>query len=155
MSRVRCKEAAAIGSEHFDRFLRSNRSLGDHLPCALEGVGDRIGFQVLDYALRAEKNRGHQREREQHVEHGPHKIHPEIADGVCPLANEAAHQGDRSGQARASRDKILHCQRGHLDQVTQRGFPAVGLPVGVGHEADRGIEGQIGGDGSRLRRGAR
>jgi len=34
----------------------------------------------------------------------------------------------------------MHHQREHLTELAHRGFAAVVLPVGIGHEADRGVE---------------
>ena len=40
----------------------------------------------------------------------------------------------------------------HLGEVAHRRLAAVGLPVGVGHEADRGVERQVGHDAGQVGR---
>jgi hypothetical protein len=46
----------------------------------------------------------------------------------------------------AADTKVLHRQPEHLRQIGQRALAAVVLPVGVGDEADGGVEGEIGRD---------
>ena len=45
------------------------------------------------------------------------------------------------------RDEVLHGQAGHLHEIGHRAFAAIVLPVGVGDEADGGVEGEFGLDG--------
>jgi hypothetical protein len=40
----------------------------------------------------------------------------------------------------------MHGETGHLGQIAHRGLGRVGLPIGVGDEAHRRIEGEIGRD---------
>ena len=40
----------------------------------------------------------------------------------------------------------MHGEPGHLGQIAHRGLTAVGLPIGVGDEAHRRVEGEIGSD---------
>ena len=80
------------------------------------------------------------RERQQDVEGRTRQVDPEIADRLRRVAGNAPRQGDQHGHARRRRDEVLHGQRQHLRQVAHRRFAAVALPVGVGGEADRGIE---------------
>jgi hypothetical protein len=56
------------------------------------------------------------------------------------------YQGDRHRHTDRGRDEVLHRQRRHLGQVTHGGLAGVGLPVGVGDEADRGVPGDVVGD---------
>ena len=70
------------------------------------------------------------------------QIHPEVADFVRPAARESANQGDRDGDSHCGGDEVLHGQPGHLHQVALGCLARVGLPVGVGDEADRGVPGQ-------------
>ena len=67
-------------------------------------------------------------------------------------AREAADQRHRQHDAGRGRQEILVGQAEHLDEIRQRAFAAVVLPVGVGDEADRGVEGEIRGDRGLLRR---
>ena len=96
----------------------------------------------------------HQEERvghadgQQHVERAAGHIDPERAHGLRRRAGEAADQGDRKGDAGRGRQEVLVRQAQHLRQVGQRAFAAVALPVGVGDEAGRGVEGEVRRDGA-------
>jgi hypothetical protein len=46
----------------------------------------------------------------------------------------------------AAGHEILHREAEHLAQVAHRGLPAIALPIGIGHKARRGIEGELGPD---------
>ncbi len=59
------------------------------------------------------------------------------------LAGDAAKQGDGDGGAGGGGDEVLGGEPHHLAEVGEAGFAGVGLPVGVGHEADRGVEGEL------------
>ena len=55
-------------------------------------------------------------------------------------------------------DEVLHGEPHHLGDVLHGGLAAVGLPVGVGDEADGGVEGEVRPDGAyprTARRGTR
>ena len=43
----------------------------------------------------------------------------------------------------AAADEIVKRQPDHLREIRHGGFPAVALPIGVGRETDRGIEGEM------------
>ena len=58
-------------------------------------------------------------------------------------AREAADQRDGERDAGRRREEVLDRQAEHLHEIGHRGFAAVVLPVGVGDEADRGVEGEI------------
>ena len=59
-------------------------------------------------------------------------------------AREAANEHERQYNAGRRRQEVLVREAEHLREVGQRAFAAVVLPVGVGDEADRRIERQIG-----------
>ena len=59
----------------------------------------------------------------------------------------ASDEGQQYGHSRRCGSEVLDGQPRHLREEAHRRFAAVGLPVRIGHEADGGIEGQIGGDG--------
>ena len=65
---------------------------------------------------------------------------------VCSSARKTADERDRQHDAGRRRQKVLMRQAEHLHEVRQRAFAAVVLPVGVGDEADRRVEGEIGRD---------
>ena len=55
--RVGIEEAAAIRPDLLDGLLRGDRTLRDRLRGAFDRLGDRVGMEVLDHALRAEEQR--------------------------------------------------------------------------------------------------
>ena len=55
-------------------------------------------------------------------------------------AREAARQRQRDAEPDGGRGEVVPGQPGHLGQVAHRRLAAVPLPVGVGREADGGVE---------------
>ncbi len=106
--------------------------------------GQRMGIvgKGLRHALPDQQQRQQQAQRQQAVEGGAGHVDPEVAQRRCTAPGNAAAQRDQHGQAGGGTDKVLHGQAEHLAEVADRGLTAVGLPVGVGHEADRGVERQ-------------
>ena len=66
--RVGVEEAAAVGAELLDGFLRRDGPLRDGLRRAFDRLGDGVGMEVLDDALRAQDERRDDRDRKQDVE---------------------------------------------------------------------------------------
>ncbi len=115
-------------------------------------VGLYVGPEGLHHALRDEQQRQHERERQQHVERAAGEVDPEVADPVGLGAGEAADQRHQHRHAGRRRDEVLHREPEHLGEVAQGGLAAVGLPVGVGGEADRGVERELGRHRAEARR---
>ena len=157
MRAIGVDEAAAVGAENLDGFLRGDGTLRDHL------IGDGLGGglavragglhglriqklrgvvrpQVLNHALGDENQRNHQARGEQNPEHAARRIHPEIADGLRFLARDAANNGDGQRDADRRRNKVVIGEPGHLREIAHRRFAAVVLPVGVGGERSGGVE---------------
>ena len=84
-----------------------------------------------------------QRDRQQHIQRDAEQIGPCVADGVAGAAGKGADQRKGHGDAGGGGDEVLHRQPGHLAEIAEGAFAAVGLPVGVGDEADGGVERQI------------
>ena len=143
MRGVGVEEAAAIGAEHLDGDLRGDRAERDRLLRAFERRRVDIGAERLRHAETDVDERQHDAERQQDVERGAGQIDPEIADRLARRAGEAADQRHRDGDAGRGRDEVLHRQAGHLHEIGHRAFAAVVLPVGVGDEADGGVEGEL------------
>ena len=70
--------------------------------------------------------------------------------GLAP--HEAAYQGDDDGHAGGGGDEVVHRKPHHLGEVAGRQLAAVVLPVGVGDEADRGVQRQLPGKGREFLR---
>jgi hypothetical protein len=137
---VRVVEATAVGAELLDGLLAGHRTAGDGLLGAAEG-GDSVVVQleVLDRPSRDQQDRGDDRDGQQDAQHRAHQVDPEVAQIAGAIAGEPAYQGDRHRHADGGRDEVLHRQAGHLHQMALRRFAGVGLPVGIGNEADRGV----------------
>jgi hypothetical protein len=61
---------------------------------------------------------------------------PSASRRAKPRINASDRDADRR------RDEIVHRQPRHLHEVAHRRFRHIGLPVGVGDEADPGVERQ-------------
>ena len=59
------------------------------------------------------------------------------------LAGKTTDQRDGDGDASRGRDKILNRESGHLHEITECGFSAISLPVGIRHETDCRIKRQV------------
>ena len=136
------EEAAAIGAEHLDGDLRGDRPDRDRLLGAFQRRRIDIGAERLRHALPDEEEGVGDADRDEDVEGAAGDIDPEIADRARRAAGEAADERDRQHDARRRRQEVLVGQAEHLRQVGERAFAAVVLPVGVGDEADGGVEGE-------------
>ena len=143
MGRVDAEEAAAVGAELLDGDLGGGRAERQQLLLTFQGVERQVGRQALGHPLPDQQQRQDQRHRQQHVETETHQILPEVAKVGGLLAGDAAKQGDGDGGAGGGGDEVLGGEPHHLAEVGEAGFAGVGLPVGVGHEADRGVEGEL------------
>ena len=83
------------------------------------------------------------RERQEDVEGDPREIGPKVADAFPTIGGEGPRQSRGDGDAHSGGEEILHRQPSHLRQMTEGAFSAVELPVGVGDEADGGVERQV------------
>ena len=84
------------------------------------------------------------------------QIDPEVADRLRLLAREPARERDGDRDAGSRGREVLHRERRHLREVAHRRLADVRLPVRVGQEADRRVEGEVRrerrGVGRRVRR---
>ena len=142
MRRVGVHEAAAVGAELLDDFLRRDRPLRDRLRSALERLRIHVRTEVIRHALPDEKQREDKRERKQHPQRRAREIDPEIADRLGAAPRETANHRRRHRDSRRRRKKVVRRQPDHLRQVAQRLLARICLPVGVGRKARRRIERQ-------------
>ncbi len=140
---VRVEEPAAVGPELLDRLLRGDRAHRDRLRAA-GGLDVRV--EVLDHALGGENEGGDEREGEEKPENDAGQVDPEVADPVRLAAGEPADQGDHDRDAGRGREEVLDREPGHLREVARGDLARVRLPVGVGHERDGGVQGEVGGE---------
>ena len=99
--------------------------------------------QVLRDALPDEEQADDDRQRQQDVEGGARQIDPEIADDAAFAPEEAADHRGPDGDAGRRRHEVLRRQPDHLAEIRHRRLAAIGLPVGVGDEAHRRVEGKV------------
>ena len=142
MRRVDAEEATTVGAQLLDRNLAGGRAERNDLIDALHRHGIHVLREGLRHALPDQVQRQQQAQRQQAVEGGAGHVDPEVAQGLGRFATDAAAQRNQHGQAGGGADEVLHGEADHLAEVAQRRFTAVGLPVGVGHEADGGVERQ-------------
>ncbi len=166
---VRVEKAAAVGAEHFDRLLRSDRALRDGLRrhsggrafagsvggghgLRLQQLRSVVGAQVLHHALRHQHDRVDEADRQQHPEGRARQVDPEVAEGAHLLACDAADERDRQCEPGGCRPEIVRGEAEHLRQVAHGGFGRVGLPVGVRRERNSRAPGQNRRDGGQVLR---
>ncbi len=137
---VGVEEAATIGAEHLDRFLRCDRADRERLLDAFEGRHIDRSRQCLRHAARDEEDRVGDAKREQQIQRHARHVGPEITDRRCAAARKAAEQRKGERDARRRREEVVDGQAEHLAEVRHRRFAAIALPVGVGGETDRGVE---------------
>ena len=160
MRRVRIEEPAAVGPQHLDRLLRGHRPLRDRLRrhhrrhrfaiCACRGYRLRlhqrrrvVGLEVLHHALRHQRQRIHQADRQQHPQRSARQVHPEVAQRLRLAPRDAADERDRQRHAHRRRPEVVRRQPHHLGQVAHRGLGHIRLPVGVGGKRRRSVPRQI------------
>ena len=103
-------------------------------------VADRVAAQVLNRALRDQDHRHHHRERDQDPHDRPCQVDPEVAEVARAGAGDAADQTDHHRHAGRRRHEVLDGEPDHLREVAHRLLAREPLPVGVGDEADGGVE---------------
>ena len=83
-------------------------------------------------------------DRKQDVERPASHVHPEISDGFRGVPRKSANQSHGHGHSGRGGDEVLDRESSHLNKITNRRLGRVRLPVRVRHEADGGIERQVG-----------
>ena len=157
MRGVGVEEAAAVGAEHLDGFLRGDRTLGDGLGGDglgfAVGAGDGLGFdefggvvgaEVLDDTLGDEREGEDEGDRGEDPEDGAGHVDPEVAEGPGFAAGNTADERDGERHADGGGPEVMGGEAEHLGEIAHGGLGRVGLPVGVGGEGDGGVEGEGG-----------
>ena len=138
--RVGVIKPPAVGAELLDRFLAGHRAAGNPLLPTGKGADHLImQMEVLDRPTGNQHDRGDDRQGQQNPHGAPHQINPEIAQLSDVPAGESAHQRDRDRHTHRRRHEVLHPKASHLDQMPLGRLTRIRLPIGVGHETDRGI----------------
>ena len=143
MRRVGVKETAAVGPQHFYRFLRGHRPHRQHLAYAFKGGKSLIRRKTLRYALLNKEQRNQQRNGQQQPESNAGQIDPGVTQGADLLPGVSAGEGKDHRDAGGGGEEVLHRQPGHLAKATHGGFTGIGLPVGVADKAHCRIQRQI------------
>ena len=143
MGGIGIEEAAAIGADLLDRLLARHRSDDQGLVRPLQrGDVDVLG-EGLGHALDRQHHRHHHGQGQEHVEADPHHVPPEVAEPLAPVGGEGPGQRADNGDAGGPGQEVLYGQADHLREVRHGRLAGIGLPVGVGDEADRGVERQV------------
>ncbi|KAG1177239.1 hypothetical protein G6F35_016403 [Rhizopus arrhizus] len=131
MRRVGVEEAAPVGAQQLDGFLRGDRAHRQRLRRGDGGIGhglalgiqDRlalgvharlvvmqgfhrlhvlVGAEVLDHALADERQRQHEGQGQQHIQRAADHVGPEVADGGRAVPRQPADQREQDGDAGSS-----------------------------------------------------
>ena len=103
----------------------------------------RDGSHVCGNALPDEHERPDDRDRQQDVQDPAREVHPVVAERLGAASREPAEQGDRDREAGGRGGEVADGQHRGLGQVGRAGLTGVVLPVGVGLEAHRRVEGEV------------
>ena len=122
MRAVGVEESAAVGAEHLDGFLRSDRPWPMVCAAVLERVHGGVGMEILRNALPDQQQRVDDAAGQQDVEQRARHIDPEVADGAGLRALDAADERDGDDDAHGRRPEVVRGQAGHLGQVAHRAF---------------------------------
>ena len=141
MRRVDAEEPAAVGAQLLDRDLAGSRPHRQALVSALQRQRVNVMRKVLRHALPHQQQRQHDAQRDQAIQRDAGEVRPEITQVLRRAAADTTAERQQHGNTGGRADEVLHRQADHLAQVAQRRFAAVALPVGVGDEAHRGIDG--------------
>ncbi len=102
-----------------------------------------VGLEILDHSLGNEKEGVDKGDRQQQIKIHADKINPEIADGTSRMPGDTSYEGRSYGDSHGSGDEVMEHEANHLRKIREGRLTAVTLPVGVGCETDRRIEGQV------------
>ena len=122
-------------------FLAGDGSHRQRLLRSLERRDREVVAEVLNHSLLHKQQRQHDRERNEDVERSPNSIDPEVADLAGRAPCNPANDRDRDRHSDRGRHEVVHGELRHLREVGHRLLADVGLPVGVGRERGRGLEG--------------
>ena len=158
--RVRIHKPAAVGPQHLDRFLAGQRPLRNRLGCnycsyrlsicagcrytlLLHQRRRVVRLEVLDRALRHQRQRVHQADRQQHPQRPPRQVHPEVPQRLRLAPRYPADKRDRQRHARRRRPEVVRRQPRHLGQIAHRLLRHIRLPVRVGGKRSRRVPRQV------------
>ena len=150
MGRIGVEKTATVVAEQFDGLLASHGTDRDRLLRPFQRCCFYRASQRLGRAEKHKSQRHQRRERQQHIEDRPCQIDPKIADRRALLTREGARQTKRQGQGDRRIEEVIGGKADHLREMTHRRLARVGLPIGVGDEADGRIEGEVGRNGADL-----
>ena len=145
--RVDVEEPATVGAQLLDRDLRGHRADREHLVGALERLRRHRVAEGLEHTLGEQEQGDDDRQRQQDVVQAPDHVLPEVPQAAARAVDDPADQRDQHRHPDRRGHEVLHRQPGHLAEVAQRRLAAVVLPVCVGHERRRGVEGHVPGAG--------
>ncbi len=142
--RVGVDEAASVGAEFLDHFLRRHRTAGDRLREAFDGFHALIGVKVLRHALPHEKQPDDDRDGQQNVERAAREVDPEISERLHVRAHQPPNDRDGDRNADPGRGEVVPGEPGHLREVAHRRLARIELPVRVRRKTDGGVPREVG-----------
>ncbi len=146
MGGVGVEEAAAVRAEFLDDLLARNGPDRDRLLGSLERCRVDRAHKRLRHAEPHQRKGQHEGCRQEEVKRDPGNVDPEVADRLGGRAHETARERKGHSQARRGRKKVVRREAEHLGEITHRRLAAVVLPVRIGDETSRSVEGEVGRD---------
>ena len=148
MRGIGVEEAAAVGAELLDRSPGSPSARSRSSAWRLRASSRRPSRRA-SAARRARQERARRRSRSAAGRRASTRVisTQKLPTVVARRAREGAHQREGHREAGRGREEIMNGEAEHLGEMAHRRLAAVVLPVGVGDEADRRVEGEIGRDG--------
>jgi len=140
---VGVEDPAAVSAELLDRLLAGGWIERDGLLGAFHRVRHGVGREALGDAERDVGQRDHDRERKEDVEADAGQVGPEVAEPLGTVGREGARHNGSDGHAGGGGQEVMRGQSRHLREGRDRRLRHIGLPVGIGNEADGGVERQV------------
>ena len=142
--RVRIDEAAAIGAQLFDDFLRGHGTAGDRLCDAFHRFHGVICVEVLRDALHHEDERSNHADWQQEIEAAARQVNPKISNHFRGRARDATNHRHRDRDADTGGNEVVPSQCRHLREVAHRALAGIELPVRVRGKTDGRVPSEVG-----------
>jgi len=126
-----------------DRLQGGDRTQDQRLAGPLKRVDNSRRPEGLGRALCNVNERHQKTGRQEGANEEADEVRPEISESSAGLPGEAAKDGYKGGHSRVCPDEHEKGDREHLGEDRQLGLSRIGLPVGVGDEGGRRVEGQL------------
>ena len=122
-SRVCTDKSAAIGSQMFDNFQSSDRTLCDNLFGTLNGIYNHIAAEVLRNTLPDKKQTANDGKRKQYTSDDPDQIRIKVSYVIFAFSSQATDKSNTGSISAGCGNKHHKGNDQHLGEITQTGFP--------------------------------